>query len=99
MFYFRDIVHKCDLCQDEFFALLAFTKHIHSEKHQKEMNKWRGAVTEKNVMGNSNPVVKSSIISFAVPSVKYSEPQITNGWSFSNSQYHINTNARLVCCI
>ena len=62
-------------------------------------NKWRGAVTEKNVMGNSNPVVKSSIISFAVPSVKYSEPQITNGWSFSNSQYHVNTNARLVRCI
>ena len=61
------------------------------------MNKWRGTVTEKDMMGNNNPVVKTSTVSFAGPSVTYSEPQIT--WSVSDSQYHVNNNNRLVCCI
>ena len=72
---------------------------MHSEKHQKELNKWRGGVKEKDKMGN-NPVVKSSTISFTAPSVTYSEPQITiNDWSASDSQYRFNKNARLVCYI
>ena len=30
------------------FALLSFTKHIHSEKHQKEARFWKDEIDKKN---------------------------------------------------
>eukprot|EP00795_Rhopilema_esculentum_P013226 gene13226-4046_t len=44
----RDFTHKCSLCNEDFSGLLAYTKHIHSDKHLKKLHQWK----EKNAPAN-----------------------------------------------
>lgn len=39
--HFRDCVHRCSLCGQEFVGLLEFTGHLHGDSHQEKLHNWR----------------------------------------------------------
>lgn len=39
--HFRDCVHRCSLCRQEFVGLLEFTGHLHGDSHQEKLHNWR----------------------------------------------------------
>ena len=76
--FFRDLVHRCDLCQQDMFALLSFTKHIHSEKHQSNLTQWKYKSETTSLPVNSeqvfNPFLQNSNINLSSPFLNSTRP-------------------------
>ena len=62
----RDMVHTCTLCKEDMFGLLAFTKHIHSEKHTHEATKLKYSES-KETSHLSTPIQPSSSDATSMP--------------------------------
>ena len=52
---FRNCIHPCSLCNQSFVGLLDFTSHIHGEKHQDNIHKWRKEQHEDNDHNENGP--------------------------------------------
>ncbi|XP_048577334.1 uncharacterized protein LOC5514836 isoform X2 [Nematostella vectensis] len=54
----RECVHECSLCLEQFYDLLSFTSHLHSDTHQEKYNTWNkqhNPVSELQHIENLSP--------------------------------------------